>query len=167
MIAKPYHANPRHMTAKQDKLLTAHLRELGDLGGIVHDLNSGEIIGGNQRVRIMADGKATIDKTYDTPTPTGTVAEGYVLWQGERYAYRQVRWTPEQCAKACIVANHDGGSWDMDRLANFDLDDLKDWGFEDGELGLETEADGGGAGTGEGSGTEEVECPKCGQKFTP
>ena len=45
---KLYHKNPRQITKKQYSDLETWLRELGDLSGIVHDLNSDEIIGGNQ-----------------------------------------------------------------------------------------------------------------------
>jgi hypothetical protein len=157
------------MTERQDKLLREHLRELGDLSGIVHDLNSDEVIGGNQRSRIMRDGAITIERTHEPATRTGTVAEGFVVWEGERYSYRQVRWSPEQCAKANIVANHDGGDWDHDILANnFDVADLLKWGFEEGELGIPGFGDGEGDGEESGDQAErEVECPKCGHTFVP
>jgi hypothetical protein len=115
------------------------LIELGDLSGIIHDLNSDEIIGGNQRSKIMEikPEMVTIVEKYATPTKTGTVATGFITYNGEKYAYRQVSWTQKQCEKANIVANKAGGSWDMEILANqFELDDLKDWGFENKEFGL-------------------------------
>jgi hypothetical protein len=37
---KKYHKNPRDITAKQLKLLKRDLEELGDLSGIVHDVNT-------------------------------------------------------------------------------------------------------------------------------
>ena len=46
---KQYHKNPRKITDAQKKALERDLKELGDLSGIVHDVNSDEIIGGNQR----------------------------------------------------------------------------------------------------------------------
>jgi len=48
-----YHKNPRMLTEKQFKLLERDLKELGDLSGIVHDINSNEIISGNQRVSVF------------------------------------------------------------------------------------------------------------------
>lgn len=37
-MAKQYHKNPRQITREQMAALEADLAELGDLGGIVHDL---------------------------------------------------------------------------------------------------------------------------------
>jgi DNA modification methylase len=136
---KKYHKNPRTLSAKQAAQLRRDLQELGDLSGIVHDINTDEIIGGNQRSEIIDinNCQIVIEKEYPQPTRTGTVAEGYVIWNDERYTYRRVSWTPAQCEKANIVANKAGGSWDFAKLAEeFDLDDLKDWGFDEDELKL-------------------------------
>ena len=111
-MAKPYHKNPRQITAKQYEALAIDLAELGDLGGIVHDLNSDEIIGGNQRGRVFDLNACDVVLTEVLPEPDtqGTVAHGYVIWKGAKYAYRQVRWTPRQCERANIVANKRGGT---------------------------------------------------------
>jgi len=136
---KTYHKNPRQIKDKQFKDLRAWLLELGDLSGIVHDLNSDEVISGNQRMRAIDIAKCEIvlvDGPHD-PDAQGTVAHGYVIWQGAKYNYRQVRWTERQCEKANIVANKAGGTWDFDTLANgFEMDDLLEWGFEPQELGI-------------------------------
>jgi len=132
-----YHKNPRTLTKKQFELLKRDLQELGDLSGVVHDINSDEIISGNQRSEIFDVNSCRIEiiKEYKEPTKTGTVAEGFIYYKDERFSYRKVDWTPEQCEKANIVANKAGGSWDMDTLANmFDFDNLMDWGFSDKEL---------------------------------
>lgn len=137
---KQYHKNPRQISGKQFDQLSATLQDLGDLSGIVHDLNSDEIIGGNQRSKVfdINDCQIELVDQYDAPDEQGTVAHGFIIWHDKRYAYRQVRWTPQQCEKANIVANKAGGSWDFDVLANeFELDDLLDWGFEAFELGLD------------------------------
>jgi len=139
-VAKLYHKNPRQITAKQYEALAVDLAELGDLGGIVHDLNSDEIIGGNQRSRVFDLNACDVVLTEILPEPDaqGTVAHGYVLWKGNKYAYRQVRWTERQAERANIVANKRGGTWDMDILADqFEVSDLLDWGFEPFELGIE------------------------------
>jgi len=136
---KKYHKNPRTMTSRQDVDLRRWLRELGDLSGIVHDQNSDEIISGNQRARIMDinDCEITIIEDYDKADAQGTLAIGYVVWDGAKYNYRLVDWTPEQCEKANIIANKAGGDWDFDRLANeFDISDLLDWGWDVEELGM-------------------------------
>ena len=139
-MAKQYHKNPRQITAKQYEALAIDLAELGDLGGIVHDLNSDEIIGGNQRSRVFDVNACDVVLTEELhePDAQGTVAHGYVLWRGNKYAYRQVRWTPRQCERANVVANKRGGTWDFDILANqFEADDLLAWGFEPFELGID------------------------------
>lgn len=133
---KPYHKNPRQITKKQFDELKANLAYLGDLSGIVHDLNSDEIIGGNQRSAVFDVNKCEIEivHRYDYPDEQGTVAQGFIIWDGKRYTYRQVRWTPKQCEQANITANRLGGDWDWDSLANgFDMDSLLSWGFDDVE----------------------------------
>jgi hypothetical protein len=133
-----YHKNPRTISEKQFADLGKWMVELGDLGGIIHDLNSNEIIGGNQRSRVLQakDSKIEIVEKFDPPTKTGTVAHGFILLDGEKFAYRQVRWTPKQCEQACICANHAGGDWSWsDLAANFEIEDLLDWGFTEDELG--------------------------------
>jgi len=138
-MAKQYHKNPRQITAKQYEALAIDLAELGDLGGIVHDLNSDEIIGGNQRSRVFDLNACDVALTevLEEPDAQGTVAHGFIIWKGKKYAYRQVRWTERQCERANIVANKRGGTWDFDILANaFEQDDLLSWGFEPFELGI-------------------------------
>lgn len=171
---KTYHKNPRYITERQYTDLEKWLDELGDLGGIVHDLNSDEIPAGNQRSRVFGiikdEGHIVITEQLDEPTRQGTVARGYIDWHGERYSYRQVRWTPRQCEMANVVANKAGGAWDFDVLANeFDVGNLLEWGFEEVDLGLagfdlssvefkeydESIADE----------VEYLECPECGHKW--
>lgn len=133
-----YSKNPRKITDAQLEQLKSNIQELGDLSGIVHDLNSDEIISGNQRCKIIDINNCTIEitKTYDTPTKEGTVGLGYVYWQGQKLNYRQVRWDEKQCEKACITANKLGGEFDYEILeAKFNTEDLTDWGFNEEEFG--------------------------------
>lgn len=130
---KKYEHNPRTWTKKQFAQLTKSLRELGDLSGIVHDLNSDQIVGGNFRSEVMDINKCEIEiiQRFETPTKQGTVAVGYVHWNGERFNYRQVRWTKVQCDRACISANAMGGDFDYDELANyFNEYDLTEFGLD-------------------------------------
>ena len=135
---KFYHKNPRQITNRQFDDLRSWLQELGDLSGIVHDLNSDEIVGGNQRARVFDVNQCEVVLTEGPHEPDGqgTVALGYVVWQDKRYGYRQVRWTPEQCEQANIIANKAGGSWDFEALKGWDTDRLLAWGFEEVELGI-------------------------------
>jgi len=83
-----YHKNPRMLTEKQFKLLERDLKELGDLSGIVHDINSNEIISGNQRVSVFTplDSDIEIIEEFNPPTKTGTIATGWIKYNGERYS---------------------------------------------------------------------------------
>jgi site-specific DNA-methyltransferase (adenine-specific) len=127
-----YKDNPRRISKAQYRRLAADLQEYGDLGGLVHDLNSDQVISGNQRCRVfdLAKIQPVITETLTEPNAQGTVARGYIEWQGERFSYRQVRWTPEQCAAANIKANLDGGGWDWDLLSGWNAADLQSWGMD-------------------------------------
>lgn len=46
-IMQQYSKNPRKITDSQLEKLKSNIQELGDLSGIVHDLNTDEIISGN------------------------------------------------------------------------------------------------------------------------
>ena len=133
---KPYHKNPRRINKKQFEQLKENLLYLGDLSGIVHDLNSNEIIGGNQRSSVFDVSKCDVEivHQYDYPDEQGTIAHGFIIWKDKRYTYRQVRWTPKQCEQANITANRLGGEWDFDELANWDMSDLLTWGFEESDF---------------------------------
>ena len=139
---KPYPKNPRQITTKQFADLEKWLDQLGDLSGIVHNLNTDEIIGGNQRARVfglMKTEAAVIEmtRTLDAPDRQGTVGEGYIHWRDGRYGYRQVRWDAETSDLANLVANHAGGTWDWDILANeWDEEMLFGAGFETWEMSL-------------------------------
>jgi hypothetical protein len=136
---KHYHKNPRQITKKQFADLQDSLKRLGDLSGIVHDLSTDEIIGGNQRMDVfdLKTAQITLDEKFDQPDEQGTVARGFVIWQGKKYSYRAVMWDDETREEANIRANKSGGSWNFDVLANeFEMPDLIDWGFNEIELGI-------------------------------
>jgi len=129
--------NPRQLSKVQFERLKDTLGRLGDLSGIVHDLNSDQVVGGNQRVRALdlLGREPVIEQRFDTPTPTGTVALGYYEIDGEQFAYRAVRWTEEQCREANITANVAGGNWDWEVLSSaWDTPTLKGWGLDEGRL---------------------------------
>lgn len=128
---KPYHRNPRRISKERLERLADTLARLGDLGGIVHNLETDEIIGGNQRMAVFRDGKPVVLKTYAEPDAQGTVGQGYIEWRGHQYAYRQVRWDDETAAEANIAANLGAGDWDWDILANeWDTGALQSWGMD-------------------------------------
>ena len=136
---KHYSKNPRQITKKQFADLRDSLRKFGDLSGIVHNLNTDEVISGNQRMEVFDLKKCQIEITDRLPEPDeqGTVATGWVIWEGRRYTYRAVMWDERQAAEANIRANKAGGDWDFDVMsANFEVKDLLDWGFSEHDLQL-------------------------------
>ena len=137
---KPYARNPRRITKKRYDRLADTLARLGDLGGIVHNLETDEVIGGNQRIAIFKDGTTVITETYDQPDEQGTVGHGFIVWRGHKFAYRQVRWDEQTAAEANIAANLGAGEWDWDALSGWDAGDLQAWGF-DAELTQELRTD--------------------------
>ena len=127
-----YSKNPRKITDAQLEQLKSNIKELGDLSGIVHDLNTDEIISGNQRSKVININECEIEivKKYDEPNEQGTIAFGFVIYENQRLNYRQVRWNEKQREKACITANALGGEWDYKILDMFDNHDLVDWGLD-------------------------------------
>lgn len=133
---KPLKNNPRRLSNANRKKLEECLEEYGDLSGIVHDEDSDEIISGNQRASLIDIDNCHIElvKVYPKPTRTGTIAEGYVVFENERFNYRKVHWDYEKCQRAAIIANKVGGEWDEEILALFDEDVLLDGGFTEDDL---------------------------------
>lgn len=133
---KEYHKNPRKITDQELKQLAENIQELGDLSGIVHDITTDEIIGGNQRSKVIDinNCKVEIVKKLEEPDKWGTIAYGYVIWENQKLNYRQVVWDDKQREKANITANKLGGNFDLTLLKNFARENLIDWGFDSSEL---------------------------------
>jgi len=132
--------NPRKITPEQLKMLADSLKRFGDLSGLVMNVKTGHLVGGHQRVKLLGEAPIEITKRYETPSPTGTIAEGYVLFEGERYVYRAVDWDEATENAAMIAANKHGGDWDFPMLSELlvELDqgdfDLGVTGFTPAEL---------------------------------
>ncbi len=127
---RTYHGNPRRITPTRLARLTDTLARLGDLGGIVHNLATDEIIGGNQRMTVFTDGRPVLVESWEEPDAQGTVGHGWIEWRGHRYAYRQVRWDAATAAEANIAANMGAGEWDWQALGEWDAGNLQAWGFD-------------------------------------
>lgn len=126
-----YDENPRTITKKQFGLLKEHIEELGDLSGVVYCHKNKAFVSGNQRSEIFNGAEIEIVEKFDKPTRRGTVAYGFITYNGEKYAYREVYFMKSRFEMACIVANYDGGSFDWDIIANkFDELDLTKWGVK-------------------------------------
>lgn len=132
---KPNPRNPRKVTDTKLRMLKDSLARFGDLSGIVVNRTSGnQVVGGHQRLKAFAQLgalDAVIEHTYEHKTSAGTVAEGYVAVEGERFAYREVEWTSDEEKAANLAANKGAGEWRLDQVAewvselddvNFDLD---------------------------------------------
>jgi hypothetical protein len=137
--------NPRKMSAKKLTMLKASVEKFGDLSGFVFNVRTKQLIGGHQKKKVIPpDSTIKIEKKYDTPTQARTVAEGYVLINGERWKYREVDAEPVWEVEALLAANKHQGDWDTDLLrltladhpklnldaAGFELTELKAMGIE-------------------------------------
>lgn len=126
-----YKGNPRRITKTQLDLLKNHIEHLGDLSGVIYCHNNKAFVGGNQRSEIFNGSKIDIVEKFKEPTKNKTVAHGFINYNGEKYAYREVMFTEQEFRQACIVANNDGGTFDYDMLANeWDEEELHEWGFD-------------------------------------
>jgi len=129
--SKKYKNNPRQITGDQFKMLKKHLEQLGDLSGVVYCTKQGAYLGGNMRSEVMHGAEIEIVERFDKPTAQKTLAYGFIRYNGEKFAYREVAFTKKEFRQACIVANSNGGTWDWDILANEWTDEpLADWGLD-------------------------------------
>lgn len=132
----PNPKNPRNITDKKLAMLKKSLETFGDLGGIVVNESSQQIVGGHQRVKALLggdgsipEGAVRITKRFSEPTRTGTIAEGHIVAVGahmasERYPYRVVRWDESRERAANLSANKGAGEFDLDAVADW-LGDLE------------------------------------------
>ncbi len=108
--------NPRNITEKQIEDLKASIQKFGVVDPVLvnsHPDRKNIIIGGHQRVRIMQ-----ILGFKEVPV-----------------IYHSLELKDER--ELNIRLNKNGGEFDWDKLANeFDVEDLKAYGFTDGELGI-------------------------------
>jgi ParB-like chromosome segregation protein Spo0J len=104
--------NPRRLTKKQHEDLKASLEKFGLVDPII--INSDNtVIGGHQRLKIVRELGAS-----EVPTV-------------------RVNLSKEDERELNIRLNKNTGEFDLDVLANsFDMEELKDWGFKEIELGL-------------------------------
>ncbi len=83
-------------------------------------------------MRVFTEGKPEITERYEQPDAQGTVAHGFIVWHGHKFAYRQVRWDVDTAREANIKANLGAGEWDWDALSSWDTEELAEW--MDGDL---------------------------------
>ena len=108
---QPASYNPRQISTKQYKDLKESIRKFDLCDPIIINKDM-TVIGGHQRLKVCKELK------YDK-------VDCVIL-----------DLTKEQEKELNIRLNKSGGEWDMDLLSNFEIEELKDWGFKEIELGL-------------------------------
>jgi ParB-like chromosome segregation protein Spo0J len=108
---KPAIYNPRQISTKQYKDLKASIEKFSLVDPIIinKDLT---VIGGHQRLKVCKELKH--------------VEIDCVVLDLSKEEERELN----------IRLNKSGGEWDFDLLSNFEIEELKDWGFKEIELGL-------------------------------
>ena len=120
---KPATYNPRQISKKQYKDLEESIDKFGLVDPIIVNKyfveNYYVVIGGHQRLKIWTE-KAKQSKMDDITIPC-------VVLELNKEEERELN----------IRLNKSGGEFDLDILANeFEIEELKDWGFKEIELGL-------------------------------
>lgn len=124
--------NPRRIDKHDFDALVNSMREFGDLSGIVKNITTGTLVGGNQRLEAlkkMKNPRIKILKRFDAADEKGTMAVGFIETdEGSQFAYREVMWNLEREKSANIAANRIQGEFDLDLLAkiNYELSQLPD-----------------------------------------
>lgn len=133
-----YPMNPRHITKPKAAHLLKNLKDLGDISGITWNRRTNAIITGNQRsfkAINLNECEIEIAHEYEEPDDQGTVAWGFVLWEGKRLFFRAVDWDEETEKHANVVGNKAGGDWDSAALQKFfSVEELVNAGFYRQEL---------------------------------
>ena len=114
---KPAEYNPRQISKRDFNILTDSLLKFGCVDPIIINKDK-TIIGGHQRVKAFKT-LAEQGKLEDITIPCVVL-----------------NLTKEQEKELNIRLNQNGGEWDFDLLSNFEIEELKDWGFKEIELGL-------------------------------
>ena len=110
-ILQPASYNPRQISTKQYKGLKESIEKFTLCDPIIINKDM-TVIGGHQRLKVCKDLKHTeIDCVV-------------------------LDLTKEQERELNIRLNKSGGEWDFELLSNFEIEELKDWGFKEIELGL-------------------------------
>ncbi len=122
--------NPRKISGAKLELLRKALHKFGDLSGFIFNRKTKHLISGHQRLKVFGpEAEVSIEHTFKKATRTGTVAEGSVLLDGERYKYREVLWDRTKEKAAAIAANRNAGDWDDELLGDW-LSELRDFEFD-------------------------------------
>jgi len=112
----PADYNPRQLSEKQFADLKESMETFGQMEPAIvntHEGREGIIVSGHQRIKVAESLGHSVYPCIEVSLPL------------------------EKEKQLNIRMNKNSGSWDFDQLANmFDADDLKNWGFEDWEMGM-------------------------------
>ena len=120
--------NPRRISKDDFEALKKAMKKFGDLGGVVFNLNTQQLVGGHQRTEAFkalgAGAHIVITEKLEQPDKQGTVAYGYVIMDGTKFSYREVTWTQNDETAANVAANRISGEFDLELLhqANMELE---------------------------------------------
>ncbi len=122
--------NARTVTSEKLTQLGKAIHEFGDLGCIVFNRSTKRLVCGHQRIKtIDPETPVEITTRYKKATRTGTIAEGFILLDGEQFKYREVLWTEPKETAASIAANRNAGAFD-DKLLRDQLSSLSDFNID-------------------------------------
>lgn len=114
--------NPRELSEHDAKHLARSIEKFNLADPLVIN-QDGQIVGGHQRKRVMLATGYTAADLVDVRVPSRPLTE-------------------REAEELNIRLNRNSGAWDFDILADqFEIDDLKDWGFKPYELGIAGETD--------------------------
>lgn len=128
---KPASYNPRKITDKKLDMLGKSMKEFGDLSGIVFNRQTGNLIGGHQRLKHLQPEWEIVKGKDD---------DGYIKTPFGNWGYREVDWDEKKEIAANIAANKHGGEFDMVKLKDLlvEIDDgsvdMELTGFDEHEL---------------------------------
>lgn len=135
----PNPKNPRKIAKDRLHALQRAILEFGDLGGIVYNNRTEQLVGGHQRLRVLPpESEIVIEHRLSPPDRVGTVATGYINVDGVRYNYREVDWSAEREAAANLAANAHGGTFDNDLVADLVMQ-VRDAGIDPTLTGFSAE----------------------------
>lgn len=136
----PDPSNPNRLDPADKKRMARSLDEFGDLSGVILNRRTGLLVGGHQRVDVLAGAEVQAED-LPAPEPDGTVARGWLVKSGKRYALRVVDWDETKAHAALLAANRFGRiGKDDDAALRALLDGLEAEGFDMELAGYTAEA---------------------------
>jgi hypothetical protein len=113
---RPAPYNPRMIADDRLVMLGDAMRAFGDLGGVVFNLKTGNLVGGHQRLKHLAPDWPIVKAP--AKDKTGTVALGTIETPWGKLGYREVSWPEAKEKQANLAANQHSGEWDTGALSD-------------------------------------------------